>query len=411
VRLVPLALFGALAAAFAGCSNTDCERSTDCPTGQFCDHGTCRDLGPVSDVPPQEDVAPRDDGAGGDGPDDVSEPDGETGEGATDGADVFRCSTDTECDDGEPCTTDRCDTTDGRCSNTALGDGASCEDGVRCNGAESCRDGRCGSGVPACPPEVVHGCTRDGCDEATVTCGTWPLPDGTLCAVTSDVCGARTGTCLEGTCQIGLATTCDDANICTEDLCTPDAAGTGTVCTHRPVAIGTTCTDGIPCHGSSGRSCVGGDCAIGLDAPCSDGSLCLVTSCSGAEACAPVDPPPAWPALRCETSVSGSTALSLNDVASYNGTCGSDLGGGENVWQFDVPSGYSTVELALTGVESGGTLALLALTNLCNPASCIAVADPTGTLSLPVTGALTVYIVVDGRASARGRYGLSVSCR
>jgi subtilisin family serine protease len=99
------------------------------------------------------------------------------------------CVSDTECDDGAVCTTDRCQA--GRCVH------ASCDDGDPCNGVETCAPeaGGCVAGVP--PPD-----------------GT-PCPDATVCNGDE--------TCVGGVCTAGTPPRCEDGDSCTENTCDPQA--------------------------------------------------------------------------------------------------------------------------------------------------------------------------------------------
>ena len=82
------------------------------------------------------------------------------------------CTFDIECDDGDPCTRDECifapgaQTGSGKCANPGAGDGfdganggdgcllgrlcGGCDDGIVCNGYETCQGGVCIT--PSCPP-------------------------------------------------------------------------------------------------------------------------------------------------------------------------------------------------------------------------------------------------------------------
>jgi slime mold repeat-containing protein len=66
------------------------------------------------------------------------------------------------CDDGNPCTTDRCDPDVG-CTHATVADGTPCSDGDVCNGEETCRAGTCAAGAaPSC--DDGDACTVDRCD-------------------------------------------------------------------------------------------------------------------------------------------------------------------------------------------------------------------------------------------------------
>ena len=69
------------------------------------------------------------------------------------------CTRNFECNDNNPCTDDLCE--NGECVNT--NNEAPCEDGVYCNGAESCSEGICRLGPIPCP-------SPEECVEETKTC-------------------------------------------------------------------------------------------------------------------------------------------------------------------------------------------------------------------------------------------------
>ncbi|HEV8551511.1 MAG TPA: MopE-related protein, partial [Polyangiaceae bacterium] len=78
------------------------------------------------------------------------------------------CSTDEQCDDGFACTTDACDLARNTCVHAP--DDSVCDDGIYCNGAETCEP------ALGCQPGPVvgcsdnSGCTIDTCVEATQSC-------------------------------------------------------------------------------------------------------------------------------------------------------------------------------------------------------------------------------------------------
>ena len=143
-------------------------------------------------------------------------------------------------------------------------------------------------------------CTLDTCNTATLTCEQQSNPnacdDGNVC--TDDVCDDLAGcqhsnntapcvdgnacttgeTCSGGVCASGTAVNCDDADPCTVDGCVP-----ATGCTHVPA----NCDDGNPCTTNwcdSIDGCQHG--FMGAEEPCSDGDVCTVGErCNGAGSC------------------------------------------------------------------------------------------------------------------------------
>jgi RHS repeat-associated protein len=77
------------------------------------------------------------------------------------GALAGACTTNAQCNDGNACTTDTCNS--GFCSRSAVANGTACPDGTVCNGDETCNSGFCNAGTP---PVVDDGnaCTTDACD-------------------------------------------------------------------------------------------------------------------------------------------------------------------------------------------------------------------------------------------------------
>ncbi|HJL06529.1 MAG TPA: hypothetical protein RMH85_29155 [Polyangiaceae bacterium LLY-WYZ-15_(1-7)] len=86
------------------------------------------------------------------------------------------CLRDRDCDDGVPCTRDRCRR--GVCERETRND--LCEDGLWCNGVERCTLRGCVPGERPCGGDGVA-CTIDGCDEATMSCTA--EPDDAACPV------------------------------------------------------------------------------------------------------------------------------------------------------------------------------------------------------------------------------------
>lgn len=125
-----------------------------------------------------------------------------------------------DCDDGNECTDDSCEPDTGICENTAVAcpndqscdpllggcvdtvecvTDVDCDDGVFCNGDESCVNGRCDNGASPCNSEA-------DCDESLDLCvecrSDADCDDGLSC--TTNTCDAGTGLCAR------------------EDLCLPD---------------------------------------------------------------------------------------------------------------------------------------------------------------------------------------------
>ena len=169
-----------------------------------------------------------------------------------------------DCSDGVDCTYDSCNESTELCEH-APGNGL-CNDGLFCNGEEYC-DAilDCQSGTAPAVDDGVA-CTDDLCDEANDTVVHLPndgsCDDGLFCN------GAETCDALAG-CQAGTSPVLDDGIACTTDSC--DESRSSVI--HEPVDA--TCDDGFFCTGvescnplagceTTGDPCTGLYCNEGL---------------------------------------------------------------------------------------------------------------------------------------------------
>jgi cysteine-rich repeat protein len=150
------------------------------------------------------------------------------GAGSGQGGNPPSCTTNTDCDDKNPCTADSCDL--GACTNSPT-------NGPLEQLVGDCKVAVCDNGQPSTtvdtkdvPQSDPNGCTIPTCG-ADGTPATDPRPDGTVCSIP----GGSSGVCEGGVCGAGCVTNadCDDKNDCTLDTCT---AGK---CSNAPVADGT----------------------------------------------------------------------------------------------------------------------------------------------------------------------------
>jgi hypothetical protein len=160
---------------------------------------------------------------------------------------------DIDCDDGNVCTDDSCDSATG-CVH-AFNDGP-CEDGDACTEDDYCEFGEClpGSGVTCDDGNV---CTDDSCDPAVgcvFTDNSAGCDDGNACTQ-DDTCGG-------GECLPGKDVVCSDANACTTDSCEPASGCVYTIvplcCGNGIVEAGEECDTGSA-NGTGGCSI---DCKI-----------------------------------------------------------------------------------------------------------------------------------------------------
>ncbi len=178
------------------------------------------------------------------------------------------------CNDGVGCTDDSCNEATNSCDNVASN--ANCDDGLFCNGSETCDaalDCQAGTSVN-CNDGV--GCTNDSCNEATNSCDNVAsnanCDDGLFCNG-SETCDAVND------CQAGTTVNCNDGVGCTNDSCNE---GTNS-CDN--VASNANCDDGLYCNGSETCDAVN-DCQAGTTVNCNDGIGCTDDSCNeGTSSC------------------------------------------------------------------------------------------------------------------------------
>ena len=190
------------------------------------------------------------------------------------------------CDDANPCTSDWCDGGAG-CQHQAVGDGTQCNDGNVCTGPDICQGGACQNIVIAdgseCDDanECTQGETCQGgvCLPGTPVSGSPPCDDKSLCTTASS--------CKSGVCQATAFLECqDDGNPCTKSACLP-----GEGCYQTSADPGTACPAPGPCYVDgvcSGTQCVGSTVAANgatckIGGPCLIGSVCFNGQCQGGQ--------------------------------------------------------------------------------------------------------------------------------
>lgn len=174
-----------------------------------------------------------------------------------------------DCSDGVGCTGDVCNELTNGCDHVPSD--ALCSDGVYCNGAEVCDSLLgCQTGTPVdCNDSIV--CTVDSCNEALGACehlaNNLQCDDGLYCNGVES-CDPTAG------CRIGMPVNCNDGIACTSDSC--DEATHA--CGHTPAD--NLCDDGVFCNGAETCDAAGG-CQPGAD-PCPGQSCDEVNQTCGA---------------------------------------------------------------------------------------------------------------------------------
>jgi hypothetical protein len=185
-----------------------------------------------------------------------------------------------------------------------------CSDGLFCNGAELCLDGRCFPGSTLSCDDFVA-CTRDACDESADACTSAPdnslCPEGELCDAaagciarpcSSDIdcddrlfCNGREICGPDGLCLGGMPIECDDVDPCTDTRC--DEVVGGCIAAPRDQdrdgfgdlrCGGDDCDDTNPSIRPGAREL----CADRRDNDCDGIADCDDSGCAGSPECAPV---------------------------------------------------------------------------------------------------------------------------
>ncbi|UCC31905.1 MAG: choice-of-anchor J domain-containing protein, partial [Phycisphaerales bacterium] len=186
-----------------------------------------------------------------------------------------------DCNDGVSCTDDSCNEGTDSCDNVA--NDANCDDGQYCNGTEWCDD------VADCQPGTAVdcgdgvACTDDSCNEGTDSCDNIPndsyCDDGLFCNG-AETCHATLG------CQVGgdpcPGQYCDEGTDSCYECENAAECDDGLFCTGVETCVGGFCQSGSdPCPGQFCNEdtdmCEAVECLI--DDDCDDGSECTVDTC------------------------------------------------------------------------------------------------------------------------------------
>ncbi len=175
------------------------------------------------------------------------------------------CSVAADCDDGIPCTIDSCNA--GVCVRTT--DDSVCDNGLYCDGAESCDQALgCQAASPINCDDSI-GCTVDSCDEGADTCV--HAANDSLCN-NGQFCDGVETCDVNFDCQAGTPVTCNDGVGCTIDSCDE----VNDVCVNTP--DDTVCDNGQFCDGA--ETCDDTlDCQSGTPLTCDDGVGCTLDVC------------------------------------------------------------------------------------------------------------------------------------
>jgi hypothetical protein len=256
-------------------------------------------------------------------------------------------SSDQACDDGNPCTVDTCSGVGefGTCAHSAAD--LPCDDGLYCNGADTCALGVCGAHAGN-PCSAAGECCREEADRCATECASSPC-DGLGVGAPCDDGSACTSDdrCVDGPfgvlCRGTAALTCTSTDPCRASLC-DDTTGTAR-CVEQPSG---------ECPVGCGNGVVDADetCDGDLDAACPD-------QC-GFDCRCPVPPPPP-PPLRDEGEPCDDDAACATNHCVDRVCCNSACDAPSEACNVPGRRGLCTVLNPTPGISFGGLAVALAL--------------------------------------------------
>ncbi|MGB2987382.1 MAG: hypothetical protein WBE26_16065, partial [Phycisphaerae bacterium] len=187
---------------------------------------------------------------------------------------------------GDPCDADAgevCNEDTDHCDECTVD--ADCDDGLYCNGVETCTGAECVAGTSPCAADEVCDEDNDACVECLADAD---CDDGLYCNG-DETCGAD-GACVAGTDPCTADQACDEENdVCVEPECAVAAdCDDGLFCTGEETCVNQLCVAGTdPCAATAqlcdeaNEACV--DCLT--DADCADDLICVEGVCIEEVAC------------------------------------------------------------------------------------------------------------------------------
>ena len=209
------------------------------------------------------------------------------------------CRKNADCEDGSPCTVDRCDHKTKACVHTAVTDGTACNDSDACTRTDVCRAGVCVglSPVTCTASDVCH--VAGTCDPVSGTCSNPPAPDGTACN-DYNAC-TQTDTCQAGTCMGGNPVACTAVDLChVAGTCDPSTG----FCSNPPVNP-LVCTPVEQCNFAGPCDPVTGACTTPNkpdSSSCNDGDACTQTDACQGGSCVGTNPVVCGSADQCQSA-------------------------------------------------------------------------------------------------------------
>ncbi|MFC1889942.1 cohesin domain-containing protein, partial [Thermodesulfobacteriota bacterium] len=179
-----------------------------------------------------------------------------------------QAGTQPDCSDGVNCTVDSCNEGTDSCDHAV--DDSLCDDGLWCDGSETCdeQDG-CQAGTDPCPDDALFCNGEESCDEEDDQCLDTgdPCPDDGLWCNGEESCDEAGDRC-----DVTDVPDCGDGVDCTADSCNEAADSCDNI------ADDSFCDDGLWCNGPETCDEVS-DCQAGMEVDCDDGIPCTDDYC------------------------------------------------------------------------------------------------------------------------------------
>jgi RHS repeat-associated protein len=230
-----------------------------------------------------------------------------------------------------------CDPTTGVCSNPAVRDGTSCNDGNACTQTDTCQNGSCAGTNPVTCAASDQCHSAGTCNPSTGACSNPKATDGTTCTG-SNKCNQNYA-CVAGTCTGSNPVSCTASDPCHSAGTCDSATG---ACSNPAVADGTACAGASKCNQT--YACVSGACtgsnpvACTASDPCHSAGTCDPatgtcsnpavadgTACAGISKCNQ-----AYACVSGACTGSNPVACTASDQCHVAGTCDPATGGCSN---------------------------------------------------------------------------------
>ena len=225
---------------------------------------------------------------------------------ATDGTNATIVCAAGPCDDGNPCTTDKCDKLSGQCTHQNQ---AGCSLSLAaCSSSHPCKKGKCDPILSACVQcTSTADCAKGQACKLGFCAAAIACASDVVCKASSGVCNKQLGACVEcvthGDCAAPLvcgqgkcvakAKPCSSSKQCT-NVCDTNAGVCADCVTSADCSKGEWCDGDQRCRTSicTGGKCVGGGYATckpdgsGYNVgSCDDGNICTTDTCEAAAGC------------------------------------------------------------------------------------------------------------------------------